>query len=144
MRAHLVVSDLSLTSLDTTVGVSNLLFGGVDVAVTVVQVTQLILSVKLTPNTVWSRSWGWSWSWSWSLIGHHGVRCVREGVVRGIVVAKVSVVSVLWLIVRLVVLVARVAGVARVARVEEASPDLLSTGGRQQAAHHNLQGDGPD
>ena len=136
------MSDLSLTSLDTTVGVSNLLFGGVDVAVTVVQVTQLILSVELTPNTVWSRSWGWSWSWS--LIGHHGVRCVREGVVRGIVVAKVSVVSVLWLIVRLVVLVARVAGVARVARVEEASPDLLSTGGRQQAAHHNLQGDGPD
>ena len=88
--------------------------------------------------------WSWGWSWSWSLIGHHGVRCVREGVVRGIVVAKVSVVSVLWLIVRLVVLVARVAGVARVARVEEASPDLLSTGGRQQAAHHNLQGDGPD
>ena len=49
---------LKFTSLDAAIGVSNLLFDGVDVAVTIVQVTELILSVELTPNTVWS----WSWS----------------------------------------------------------------------------------
>merc|ERR1712110_1214751 len=70
--------NIGVGSLDATVCVSNLLFDGVDVAVTIVQVTQLILSVELTSNCVWSSNWSWSWSWSWSPVGHHGLSCVRE------------------------------------------------------------------
>ena len=44
------MSDVKFTSLDTTVGVANLLFGGVDVGVAVVQVTELILSVELAAS----------------------------------------------------------------------------------------------
>ena len=128
------------TSLDTTVGVSNLLFGGVDVGVTVVQVTELILSVELTSNRVWSCSWscnrssnrGSSWG---SPVGHHCLSCVGEGVVGGVVVAViatiawVAMVAMIWMIVLLVRLV------RLVARVDVGRLDLLSTGGRQKAGH---------
>merc|ERR1712183_664400 len=107
--------NIGVGSLDTTVGVSHLLLGGVDVGVAVVQVTELILSVELTANRVWSSSW--SSSWGSSPVGHHCLSCVGEGVVGGIVVAMiariamVAVVAMIWLIVllvRLVRLVARV------------------------------------
>ena len=143
-----VLSDLDFTSLDPAVGVPDLLFGGVDVGVTVVQVTQLVLSVELTPNRVWSRSSNGSSnrssSWS-SSVGHHCLSSVGEGVVWGIVVALVAMiatiamiamiamVAMVWLIVRLVRLIAG---------VEDGRLDGLSTGGPQKAGH-DLQGNGP-
>ena len=143
-----VLSDLDFTSLDPAVGVPDLLFGGVDVGVTVVQVTQLVLSVELTPNRVWSRSSNGSSnrssSWS-SSVGHHCLSSVGEGVVWGIVVALVAMIAMIatiamiamiamvWLIVRLVRLIAG---------VEDGRLDGLSTGGPQKAGH-DLQGNGP-
>ena len=139
------MSDLHFTSLDTTVGVSHLLFGGVDVGVTVVQVTELILSVELTSNRVWGCSWssnrgsnrGSSRSRS-SPVGHHCLSCVGDGVVGGIVVAMIAtiamiaMVAMIWLIVLLVRLVWLV---WLVARVEDGGLDMLSTAGRQEAGH---------
>ena len=139
------MSDLNFTSLDTTVGVSNLLFGGVDVGVTVVQVTELILSVELTSDRVWRLSWSCNRSSSWSSpVGHHCLSCVGDGVVGGVVVAMiariamVAVVAMIWLIVLLVRLV------RLVARVDEGRLEMfsLSTGGRQKAGH-DLQGNVP-
>merc|ERR1712183_164453 len=130
--------NIGVGSLDTTVGVSHLLLGGVDVGVAVVQVTELILSVELTANRVWCCSWScnrsssWGSSWGSSPVGHHCLSCVGEGVVGGIVVAMiariamVAVVAMIWLIVLLVRLVARVDE----GRLEMFS---LSTGGRQKA-----------
>lgn len=135
------MSDVNVTSLDTSVGVANLLFGGVDVGVAVVQVTELILSVELTSNRVGSCSWSSSWSCnrscSWgSPVGHHCLSCEGAGVVWGIVVAMiatVAMIAMIWLIVMLVRLV------RLVARVDEGRPDSLSTGGGQKAAGHDLQ-----
>merc|ERR1712045_1091105 len=114
--------NIGVGSLDPAVGVPDLLFGGVDVGVTVVQVTQLVLSVELTPNRVWSRSSNGSSSRS-SSVGHHCLSSVGKGVVWGIVVALVAMIAMIatiamiamiamiWLIVRLVRLVRLIAGV---------------------------------
>ena len=139
------MSDVNFTSLDTSVGVANLLFGGVDVGVAVVQVTQLILSVELTSNRVGRGSWSCNRSCCWgSPVGHHCLSCVGAGVVWGIVVAMiamiarvamialVSLVAMIWLIVLLVRLV------RLVARVDEGRGDSLSTGGRHKAAGYDL------
>ena len=141
------MSDVKFTSLDTTVGVANLLFGGVDVGVAVVQVTELILSVELASNRVGSCGWSCnrscnrSCSWG-SPVGHHGLSCVGAGVVWGIVVAMIAMIAriatvAMIAMVRLIVLLVRL--VRLVARVEEGGPDSLTTGGCQKAAGHDLQ-----
>ena len=134
------MSDVKFTSLDTTVGVANLLFGGVDVAVAVVQVTELILSVELASNRVGSCGWSCNRSCSWgSPVGHHGLSCVGAGVVWGIVVAMIARIATVAMIamVRLIVLLVRL--VRLVAGVEEGGPDSLTTGGCQKTAGHDLQ-----
>merc|ERR1712106_1096894 len=54
--------NIRILSSDSTIGISNLLLGRVDVCIAVVEVTKLILSMELRPGTILGSNWSWSGS----------------------------------------------------------------------------------